>query len=210
MRWSSSCFVPPNKFPVFRFSGLETFPNPYGYTLQHSTRNCKCYLSRKTAFHVFTTIRSLFCAVRRKIICISSYREIGNDSNSVDSCRGQADRFAFPEKSPRRRFRDRHREQNFQAACKIYPKSSPLPCLAGAERNIWIFLIFFTCTFGRTVIGRYRSQDPEGIPQNGGRLPPGRQEITNGHIRGVIYLHFGHHFRYHAGHCDFLPRTGWR
>ena len=150
----------------------------------------------------------LFCAVRRKIICISSYREIGNDSNSVDSCRGQADRFAFPAKSPRRRFQGRHRGQNFQAACKIYPKSSPLPCLAGAERNIWIFLIFFTCTFGRTVIGRYRSQDPEGIPQNGGRLPPGRQEITNGHIRGVISLHFGHHFRYHAGHCDFPLRTG--
>ncbi len=114
----------------------------------------------------------------------------------------------FPQKAPDAGSETGIGGINFNVACKIYLESSPLPCLAGAERNIWIFLIFFTCTFGRTVIGRYRSQDLEGIPQNGGRLPPGRQEITNGHIRGVISLHFGHHFRYHAGHCDFPLRTG--
>ena len=152
MRWSSSCFVPPNKFPVFRFCGLETFPNPCVYTLQHSSRNCKCYLSRKTTFHVFTKIWGHFlCSKTEDNLYFKLSEELVTIQIPSNPIEVRQTDLHFLQKSPRSRFRDRHRGQNFYAACKIYLESSPLPCLAGHDS-----------------------------------------------LRGVICLHFGHHFRKHA------------
>lgn len=58
----------------------------------------------------------------------------------------------FPQKAPDAGSKAGIGGINFNAACKIYLESSPLPCLAGHDS-----------------------------------------------LRGVICLHFGHHFRYHAG-----------
>lgn len=57
----------------------------------------------------------------------------------------------FPQKAPDTGSKAGIWDINFNAACKIYLESSPLPCLAGQDS-----------------------------------------------LRGVICLHFGHHFRYHA------------